>query len=186
MNTEDFINALVEDHGRAVKRVGDRMFGSLAICMVVSIVMLISALGSRPNFIEALLPGWRRPFKFGFALILAANGLSGVLTRSGPERKTFSTLRTLAVPPLLPAAGIAVELASAPATSRLNGMRGSNSGMCLLVIPLLATAPLAGSLLFIRDAASRLPAMSSVLAGLLAGTIVSIVGGFVGARSLRW
>jgi hypothetical protein len=72
--------------------------------------------------------------------------------------------------PLVAVLGVAVaiELASVPAASWQRRLVGSNSMICLPMVPILSLAPLAAALLILRRGAPASPALAGGAAGLVA------------------
>jgi hypothetical protein len=130
-----------------------------------------------------------------------------------PGASVRSRILVLAVVPALLAAACLVELLVVPATLWGQRLIGSNAVFCLKSISFLAAAPLAGTLLALRQGAPENPGLAGAAAGLFAGAIgamcyathcpddsplfvaawyslaiafVAMAGALAGRRLLRW
>jgi hypothetical protein len=115
--------------------------------------------------------------------------------------------------PLMLVVAVAVELAVIPPDSWAPRLIGVNARYCLMLIPLLSIAPLAGIVFALRQGAPTRPGLAGAVAGLAAGGIaatlyashctddsplfvatwyslaigiVALFGYVAGARWLRW
>ncbi|TMJ32602.1 MAG: DUF1109 family protein [Alphaproteobacteria bacterium] len=128
--------------------------------------MFLLALGIRADIGPALAT-WR--FELKVATVLLGLGLAFALCLdcARPDMPRHPWRRLL---PLLAvvAAAVAIELLSVPASSWPTRLVGSNSMICLPMVPLLSLAPLGAALLILRRGAPASPALAGAAAGLLA------------------
>jgi hypothetical protein len=212
MRTDDLIRALVADHAARVRSPTVSLAVAVSIGIAVAATLFQMELGVRPDFAAAMHQG-RFVLKFVVTLTLAISAAALVLRLARPGAAIAHWLPFLAVGPALLAAGIAVELATVPAAQWQARMIGSNSMICLTAVPLLALIPLLAALFALRDGAPTRPALTGAVAGLLAGGLgaalyaahctddsplfvalwyglaigaVTVLGGILGARILRW
>lgn len=211
MKTDDLINLMAQD-APVRMRLGRMMMLALLIGIAVSAVLMVSTIGVRHNMLTVFETA-RVFFKISVTLVLAitASRLVFQIGRPGVP------LKTLAMALLLPAAmvvvGVGVELIVLPQQQWAASMVGRNAGYCLLIVPILALAPLAGFLLALRNGAPGNPGLAGAVAGLAAGGIaaaiyawhcpddsplflaswyamaiaaVTVAGFVIGRRTLRW
>jgi hypothetical protein len=212
MRTVDLIRALAADAATPTQSFGTRAALDLAAGTAITAIIFFAAIGFRADIAQAL-ETIRFDFKFVFVLSLAvpAIGLSLRLARPGAGLGLWGS--ALALAPALLALGVLAELAAVPAAAWGTRLVGSNSHVCLTVIPLLSLAPLAGLLLALRHGAPTRPRLAGGVAGLAAAAIaaflyasnctddsplfvatwypiaiglVAVVGSLVGPRVLKW
>lgn len=177
----------------------------------VSLAILLFFVGVRPDA-AAALESWRFPAKLAFAFALPVVSAVIVFDWSRPDARPRKA-RLIAVPLLLLAAGIAVELASVRPAAWITQLVGAHPVACFVLIVVFALGPLAGLLWSLRRTAPASPARCGAAAGLLAGAIgallyalhctddsplfvaawyilglvaMAIVGAVAGRRLLRW
>ncbi len=171
MKTDDLINALAAD-ASPPPRLG-RVFASALIAgTLVSAAIFFIWIRPRGDFVEAAATA-RFLLKFVVAgsLAVTAFGLSTRLARPGAPRG-FWRLAWLAAPALLLIA-VAGELYVTPPSAWALKLIGVNARYCLMLIPLLSIAPLAGILLSLREGAPTKPRLAGAVAGLAAGGIAA-------------
>lgn len=170
MKTENLVEALVADHATSRGLGRKPMRGSLAIALalgaLVSLVVFLMAGGVRPD-IAAALRTWRFDGKVVLVLVALALAFSLCLSLSRPLVPGRPGLRLLVLAALALAA-VAIELALVPQAAWKTRLIGSNSLVCLTLIPILSLAPLAAVLAILRTAAPASPALAGAAAGLLA------------------
>jgi hypothetical protein len=165
MKTEQLVAALVAD--RAAKRpLARSLMIALAGGGVLSLAFFCLELGVRADIGPALVT-WR--FDLKVAMVLLGWGLAfGLcLDCARPDMPRHPLRRMLPLLVVL-AAAVAIELASVPAASWRTRLVGSNSMICLPMVPILSLAPLGAALLILRRGAPASPALAGAAAGLLA------------------
>jgi hypothetical protein len=165
MRTEQLIAALVAD--RAARRPLARSLGlALVGGGVVSLAIFFLELGVRAD-IEPALATWRFDLKVAMVLLGLALAFGLCLDCARPDMPRHPLRRLL---PLLVVLGgaVAIELASVPASSWGTRLVGTNSMICLPMVPILSLAPLAAALLILRLGAPASPALAGAAAGLVA------------------
>lgn len=212
MRTEDLIHALAADQRRPGLGTGAAL--ALALLGGVGAALLLLALG--PGFRPGLAAALATPrvlFKFALmlALLLPALGLTRRLAQPGAPLAPWAGW--LLLPPLLALLGLGAEALSVPLAAWPARMAGQSAGFCLVMIPLLAAAPLAGLILALRQGAATRPGLAGLAAGLASGglagavyalrcgddspffvvlwfslaiMLVTLAGGWAGRRWLRW
>lgn len=174
MKTNDLINALVADMPASHVRLPRRLALSLAAGAAISAVLFLSTMGLRPD-IAVAVSSPRFLFKFVVTLALGASaaGLLYRLARPAVPAGLWAVAVLLA--PALLAAGVSAELFIAPRETWLPGLVGTNAVWCLLLIPLLAIAPLALLMLALRDGAPTRPGLTGAVAGLVCGGVAAAI-----------
>jgi hypothetical protein len=112
----------------------------------------------------------RNPFfdlKFAVTLALAISAIAVSLHLSRPEASLRGFGWYLFVPAGLLVAGISGEMMMPQRLSMMTRLVGSNSKVCLTVIPLLSLPLLAGALIGLRHGAPARPALAGAVAGML-------------------
>ncbi|WP_400769778.1 NrsF family protein [Methylosinus sporium] len=212
MRTEELIGALVADHAPSRFRFAQIFAGALVAAALVAGAALLAFIGVRAD-LGVAMHTLRFLAKFAVTLCLLAAGV-GLLRRLAtpgavPGYWRFAPL--LALLALLIAVGL--ELIAAPAESWGARLVGHNARACVLLIPLIATGPLAILMLALRRGAPSRPTLAGAVAGLVAGAlaasfyathctddsplfvavwyslaigIVTLAGAALGARLLRW
>ena len=195
---------------------GPSLAGRMAVALViggaVATVLFALTLGVRPD-INSAMHTWRFVLKVAIALLCCILALWACTRLTRPEMGVRDTLIVLSVGPALLAAAVGYELLAVSPGDWYARALGSNSRICLLAIPLMALAPLAGVLAALRVGAPQSPRMAGAVAGLLAGTLAAtlyavhcpddsplfvavwyslavgiamLAGALVGSRVLRW
>ena len=210
MKTDQLVEALVTD-GAAARPIGNSLVLALAAGLALSAVVFFLTLGIRPD-IRPALGTWRFDLKIATALLglVLAFGVCRDCARPDMPRHPLRRLLPLLV---LIVAAVAVELTLVPEASWGQRLVGSNSMICLPMVPVLSLAPLAAVLGMLRRAAPASPMLAGAAAGLVAAlsgatlyafhcfddsplfvatwyslaTLAMVaVGAFVGRRLLRW
>lgn len=211
MKTDDLIHLLAEDT-TAPTRMGRAMTIALLVGTILSISLLMSTIGMRPNMAEAMETS-RVMFKTGVTLVLAVAACSLVFRIGRPGMPLARRRLLLAVPLVLVVVAMLIEMLATPADSWMPRMIGRHSRFCVFFIPMLSIAPLAGFLLVLRNGAPTSPGAAGAVAGLAASSIgaaiyawhcpddsplfvaswyglaiaiVVMIGYFLGRRLLRW
>jgi hypothetical protein len=211
MKTDQLVEALVADGVAGARPIGRVLLLALAAGIALSIVVFFLTLGIRPD-IRPALETWRFDLKIVTAVLglVLAFGVCRDCARPDMPRHPLRRLLPLLV---LIVAAVAVELALVPEAAWRQRLVGSNSMICLPMVPILSLAPLAAVLWMLRRAAPTSPALAGAAAGLvaalsgaslyafhcfddsplfvatwytLATVIVTGVGALLGRRLLRW
>lgn len=212
MKTDDLIRALAADNATRSESIERRLLTSILPALAISAILFAVLLGPRSD-VAQVASQFDFLFKFGVTITLALTAALLVcrLARPGAETKLFVAL-LLAAPFLVGAAAIA-EFAAVEPSARAMKLVGTTWLSCLTFIPLLSAPILVAALLALRHGAPTRPALTGAVAGLLAGglgatiyaayciedsplflatwytlaiTIVTVIGGLIGARALRW
>ena len=211
MKTANLIEALVADRAAQGRPLARGLVGALVAGAAASLALFLVEFGVRADLAEALVT-WR--FEVKLAMVFLALGLAYSLcvTLSRPVASGRAAWR-LAPLAALAVAVVAIELAVLPTAAWVARLVGSNAVVCLTTIPVLAIAPLAAVLWFLRRSAPASPALAGAAAGLLAAAAgaslyafhcfddsplfvvtwyalaavpVIALGAIVGRRLLRW
>jgi hypothetical protein len=212
MRTDELITAISADAGPAGASPGRTLSAAVLLGAVAAGILLALTIGVREDM-AAALGTLRFPAKFLPTLALAATAFAVLRGLSRPYPVQARQLVPLALPALILATGVAVELAVLPPDAWLPTAEGRNALLCLTVIPALSATPLVLAFLALRRAAPAAPALAGAVAGLLAGGIgatfyalhcpddsplflavwyvaaiaaVTAAGALAGGRLLRW
>lgn len=168
MKTANLIEALVADRAARGRPLARGLVGALVAGAAASLALFLVEFGVRADLAEALAT-WR--FEVKLAMVFLALGLAYSLcvTLSRPVASGRAAWR-LAPLAALAVAVVAIELAVLPTAAWVARLVGSNAVVCLTTIPVLAIAPLAAVLWFLRRGAPASPALAGAAAGLLAAT----------------
>jgi hypothetical protein len=212
MKTDALITAIATDGATRPPSLPLRMTLALAIGGLAAAALYAIDLGTRPDMGQALQT-WRFPSKLGMVLVACGAALWATVRLARPDARPRKVVRALALPAVLLAVAVGLELAVSPADAWVARAIGSNAVLCLTSIPLLALVPLIALLVALRAGAPASPAITGATAGLLAGALaatlyalhcfddsplfvalwyvpavaaVALAGGIVGRRVLRW
>jgi hypothetical protein len=213
MNTDQLIADLTRDVPPVRRHaIGWRIAVGVAVGAGVSLMLIIVALGIRPDLDRAMLgfPFW---MKWGYTISLAIGAIVATAQLARPDARGFGWLWLMAIPVGLLAAVGAMELIRTPPGDWLAMWLGQSWKRCPWLVLMLA-APIFGGLLwsFRRLAPTRLRAAGAT-AGLAAGAfaatvycfhcpevsaifvltwyslgilLAATIGALVGPRLLRW
>lgn len=212
MKTADLIRALAEDQASAAPRLGRLMASALLLGIVATAALFLASIGPRPDIATAAeTPRFLFKFVVALALALPAVGVAWRLARPGRRPGVWGWLLVLS--PVLLMLAVVGELFAVPQADWLTRLVGSNARHCLIVIPLLALAPLACLLFALRQGAATRPRLAGGVAGLACGALaavfyaancpddsplfvaawyplaigfVALLGALLGPRVLRW
>ena len=165
MKTGQLVEALVSDRA-AVRRPLARSLGlALAAGGLLSLVVYFVGLGVRPDIGPAIAT-WR--FDLKVAMVLFGLILTFVicLDCARPDMPRHPLRRLLPLVAVLVVA-VAIELLSTPSSSWQTRLVGSNSMICLPMVPVLSIAPLVAALFVLRRTAPASPILAGAVAGLL-------------------
>lgn len=209
MQTAALVHLMAQD-ARLGLRLPQRLGLALAAGAIAAAALFVLAVGPREDVATALR-SWRFVAKFVVTGALAFGALGWVLRLAVPMPVPGRGGAWMA--PALLAVLVAAELALQPVADWGRLAVGSNAMMCLTVIPALALAPLAALLVALRHGAPARPGWAGAGAGLaaaaiaatlyaanctddsplfvalwypLATAIVTLTGGLIGRRWLRW
>ena len=172
MKTADFIATLAEDRA---PETGIRRFAlALAAGAALSLAVFLVALGPRPDFADAVQT-LRFDVKFLEAFALVAAGAWVCIQATRPDFRMRTTRWALLFPAALVLVGVAVELVVMPSETWARRLVGVNAVHCLMMIPLMAFAPLAAAIAALRWAAPRSPALCGALAGAAAAGLSAAI-----------
>ncbi|MGV8951390.1 MAG: NrsF family protein [Cypionkella sp.] len=171
-NRDVLIDTLVADLDRRPVALATVLLLATLTAVTTAIVGLYLTIGPRPDVI-ASLGSVRFVAKFGFTLSLLGSGLVVLKASLVPGRSV--PVAWLLAPVGVIIVAIMLELKSIPRELWPVAQMGQNSRVCLTFIPLLGLAPLAASVLALRQGAPTSSTGSGALAGLVAGGILASV-----------
>ncbi len=210
MKTDDLIRSLAADNGPRLSLGRALLYGFLP-GMAISVIFHALMLGVRPHLFDVM--SLRIAFKilFPIAVFGCAGALALQLARpEGNPRPLMIMLLALTAILLI---AVGVELVVLPPDLWRARLIGHNARVCMILIPTMAAAPLAGTLIALHRGAPSNPGLTGAVAGLFAGAfgaalyamhcpddsplfvatwytlailIVIIVGALAGRRFLRW
>jgi hypothetical protein len=212
MDTEQLIRTLAADNSHRPRPVGFVLMLTLLAAAPVSLLIFFAELGVRPDIMIAM----RNPFfdlKFAVTLALAISSIAVALHLSRPEVSLRGFGWFLLIPAGILAACIGGEMMMPQRVPMVTRLIGSNSKICMTVIPTLSLPLLVAALIGLRHGAPARPALSGAIAGLLsagfaatlyashctddsplfvatwytlATALVAAVGALIGSRMLRY
>ncbi|TDQ80602.1 hypothetical protein A8950_3137 [Dongia mobilis] len=211
MKTDQLIDSLVADQGRRVNGSGMTLLASLPIALLVSIALFAYVLDMRDD-LAAALESWRYLLKLLLPALVAVAAIALMLHLARPQAAAavLRWLAWLAVPLVL---GLLAEAVLVPRESWGVVAIGQNPLFCLFFVPALSLPPLAAALWSLSRGAPQSPTAAGIVAGLAAGgigallyaahcdndspfylalwylggiSIVTLLGGLIGHRYLRW
>jgi hypothetical protein len=166
MKTDQLVAALAADRAAGRRPLARSLGLALAVGAVLSLVVFFLELGVRPDIGPALAT-WRFDLKVAMVLLGLVLAFAVCLDCARPDMPRHPLRRLLPLLAVL-AAAVALELALVPAPSWETRLVGSNSMICLPMVPILSLAPLGAALLILRRGAPASPALAGAAAGLLA------------------
>jgi hypothetical protein len=169
MKTEELIRALTADGTRPVTPIGYTLLRALALGALLSTALFLLILHPRSDIGQAILTA-RFDFKLVLVVCITVAAVP-FLAQAALPTPTATRQRLLFLGPVLLAAGVIVELVTAPEDSWMRRWLGQNATHCLSLVPLLSLPALACLLFALRRAAPRRPALAGAAAGLLSGGI---------------
>jgi hypothetical protein len=174
MKTNDFINALAQDHAAHPKLqpLSWTFFTAVAAGFGVAAIAFALTLGIRPDVASAIQT-WRYDFKFVVTLTLAVTSARLVWRLARPAADPRPAERAVVAAPLLLLGAVLYELWAVPSSSWLPRAIGSNSVACVLSITLLSIAPLGAAFFALRRGAPLRPGLAGAAAGLLASALAA-------------
>jgi len=211
MKTEQLVEVLVADRAAGRRPISRSLGLALAAGIALSLVVFFLTLGIRPD-IRPALATWRFDLKIVTVVLGLVLAFGVCRDCARPDMPRHPLRRLLPLLALLVAA-VGIELALVPEPAWRQRLIGSNSMICLPMVPILSLAPLAAVLWMLRRAAPASPALAGAAAGLVAAfsgatlyafhcfddsplfvatwyTLATLamvaVGAFAGHRLLRW
>lgn len=168
MKTDELIAGLAQDAQPAVPHPRASLMRAILASAPIALALMMLTLGLREDMAEAAGDGW---FLLKLALVACAGGIAVKLTLAiaEPGRRIALAL-ALAVPALL-ALAVMLDLGAMGLDDWRARLFGESAVVCLISIPLLSIAPLAGIVWALRDGAPDNAAAAGAIAGLLAGSI---------------
>ena len=166
MDTEQLIRSLAADNSHRARPVGYVLMLALLAAAPVSLIMFFGELGLRPDIMTAM----HNPFfdlKFAVTLALAISAIAVALHLSRPEASLRGFGWYLLIPAGILAACIGGEMMMPQRVPMMTRLVGSNSKICMTVIPTLSLPLLVAALIGLRHGAPARPALSGAIAGLL-------------------
>jgi hypothetical protein len=166
MQTEQFIRTLAADNAHRARPVGLVLALALLAAAPVSTAMFLTEFGVRPDVMTAM----HNPFfdlKFVVTLTLAITAIIVSLHLSRPEASLKGWAWLLLIPAAILIVGIVCEMMIPQRLPMMTRLIGSNSRICMTVIPLLSLPLLAAALIGLRHGAPTRPAVAGAVAGLL-------------------
>jgi hypothetical protein len=170
MRTEDLIEAIAGDAAAPRPWLAARLAAALVAGGAISCTLLALDLGVRPDIASALTT-WRFALKVAIAALSLAAACWAAVRLARPETATRDVAVALAAAPAVLALAVAYELLTLPAAEWPARVIGSNARICLVSVPLLSLAPLAGMLAALRAGAPRSATVAGAVAGLVAGGV---------------
>ena len=172
MQTEQFIRTLAADNAHRARPVGLVLALALLVAVPVSTAMFLAGFGVRPDVMTAM----HNPFfdlKFVVTLTLAITAIIVSLHLSRPEASLKGWAWLLLIPAGILIVGIVCEMMIPQRLPMMTRLIGSNSRICMTVIPLLAVPVLVASLIGLRHGAPARPAVAGAIAGLLSAGVAA-------------
>lgn len=213
MKTEDLIKAMVADTATVSPPISRTLWFALAAGVALACAEFFGLLQVRSDFAYAITHEPRFIFKFVFTLGLAIPALLLVLRLARPDGEAGWAKALLALPLILLAVAVALEMNAVPPEHWQVSALGSMPGACMKYIPMLSVAPFIAVFLALRSGAPSNPAAAGAAAGLLSAgigaalyatfcvddspmflaiwyvtgmAIVVALGALLGSRLLRW
>jgi len=165
MKTDQLVDALVADGG-AASPIARLLLLALAAGVALSLVVFFLTLGIRPD-IGPALETWRFDLKIVTALLGLVLAFGVCRDCARPDMPPHPLRRLLPLLALIVLA-VAVELVLVPEAAWRQRLIGSNSLICLPMVPILSLAPLAVVLWMLRRAAPASPALAGAAGGFMA------------------
>lgn len=173
MKTDELINLLKEDAPVGL-RLPQRVIRLGVAGGLASILLLLLTIGLRADLPEKIMT-WPVGFKIAEMLLLTAAGISLALSAGRPGAGLRSRLKILALPALMLAVAILAEGISTPPSEWVTRWIGNHPVFCLMFIPVLSLAPLAGLMAALRHGAPDDPGLAGAVAGFASGSIAAAV-----------
>lgn len=172
MRTDDLIKAIARDAAAPRHSLGRLLLGACVLAGVLAAIVFSLLLGPRTDFAEAAHTV-RFLLKFVVTTTLAATALALVAELARPDARLGRRVALLAIAPAILLAAIPMEFAAIPSAEWGTRLLGTNSLICLTMIPLIGLGPLAIFLATLRQGAPTRPGLAGAACGLLAGGLAA-------------
>jgi hypothetical protein len=172
METGRLIRTRAAETAHPARPVGFVLALALLAAAPVSVAMLFTGLGVRPDLMTAM----HNPFfdlKFVVTLALAIPAIAISLHLSRPEASLQGWGWLLLIPVGLLLAGIASEMMMPQRLPMMTRLVGNNSRLCMTAIPLMSLPLLVAALIGLRHGAPTRPAVAGAIAGLLSAGLAA-------------
>lgn len=178
MKTDDLINMLASGPDVSAAKLPIRKFALLiAIGMLVSIIIMVTTLGLRPNMTElAMLPQFW--IKMAFVIALAGTGWMTVVRLARPGTRTKILLALIATPIVLIWIAAVASLMNAAPQERASLFWGDTWHYCSWLIAILSLPIFAAVLKIMRDLAPTRLRLAGAGAGFAAGAAATLIYSF--------
>ena len=170
MRTNDLIRALAADTATRMLNPSRALARALPVAFILAGILFIIFLGPRTD-IAAALGTWRFQIKLAFTTLLLFSTIPALLELTRPTPVRWRSLAPLLIAPLLISGASVIEMKLTPADAWMARAVGSNSLVCLTIVPTLALTPLAVIFYALRNSAPAAPALTGAVAGIMAGAI---------------
>jgi hypothetical protein len=167
MKTDDLITALAADAQSVSRPIGRTLALALAGGAVGAVILFALKFGMRPDVATAITSP-RFLFKFVITLSLLATAFGLIWNLARPGAIPMGWLLALAAIPALLVIGSVAEMLTVPPADWGHRLLGSNSSMCVTIIPLLSALPFVALLVALRQGAPSHPMLAGAVAGLVA------------------
>lgn len=174
MKTEDLIGTLVADQGRSPASAGRTLFYALPAALLAAVLLFSLMLEIRSDFGEAM-SSWRYLLKVAVAADMAFVGLLFLFRMAQPQHAPRVGVKLLFLALLPLGFGLAAEMAMLPVEQWPASALGFDPEYCLVLVPLIALAPLGATLFALRQGAPQSPTAAGAVAGLAAGGIGALI-----------
>ncbi len=171
MKTENLIKAMVADTATVSPPIALTLWLALIAGTIVAVAEFAGLLHVRSDFAYAISHEPRFMFKFVFTLGLAIPALLMVLRLARPDGEAGWPKTLLALPLILLAVAVALEMQAVPPEHWSVSALGSMPGACMKYIPMLSIAPFVAVFLALRSGAPASPTAAGAAAGLLSAGI---------------
>jgi hypothetical protein len=171
MKTENLIKMLAQDAAVSF-RLAPMMRIMLLLGVSASATLLLLKVGIRTDIAEAIFDG-RVLFKLGITFLSALLAVNLLLRVGRPEANLRLPALLMMIPLVIMILGVLTELLTVPPSLWAAKTMGRNPMVCLVVIPILSLAPMAGSMAVLRRAAPDNPGVAGAVAGLAAGCLAA-------------
>ena len=172
MDTQQLIRTLGADASSVAPPPGRLWSGAIVASVVTAFIAFIVLCGPRTDFAEAAQTV-RFLFKFVVTLSLGVTAYFAARAAVQPGAPLTRKLALMALPLVLLAISVAMELAMLPSDQWMARLIGTNSLWCLGLIPSIGLVPLVILLGVMRTGAPTHPTLAGATAGLLAGGIAA-------------
>lgn len=174
MNTNELIGALIADGPRRGMPVRPLLAAAVAVGFVIAAIFFLASLGLRPD-LAAAATSWRFLAKLAVTGLLFAATAQLAYTLVMPGRDARRATLSLLAAPLLVLLAIAVELTVTPPSAWGARAVGSNSMVCLSIVPALSVPLLAAFIVALRHGAATAPWAAGAAAGAGAGAAAAFL-----------